>query len=71
LSGLVENAERPIKIDEDDEWVLIGPVVPVKSVDAASAIITADGVDAKNRVSGGFWPRAVLLLTEVRTFECS
>lgn len=71
LSGLVENAERPILVDENDEWVLIGPVVPVKSVDAVSAIITADGVDAKNRVSSGFWPRAVLLLTEARTFECS
>lgn len=50
LSGLVENAERPMKPEEDDEWVLVGPAVSIKSIDATSAIIAADGVDAKNRV---------------------
>lgn len=50
LSGLVENAERPAKLGDEDEWVLMRPTVPVRSIDAASAIITTDNVDARNRV---------------------
>jgi exocyst complex component 2 len=50
LSGLVENAERPLKLSNEDDWVIVGPVVAAKSSDTTSAIITSDGVDAKNRV---------------------
>jgi exocyst complex component 2 len=73
LSGLVENAERPVKPEEDDEWVLVGPAVAVKSIDAASAIIAADGVDAKNRVCLAIPDdlRRAPSLTMLRTFECS
>lgn len=55
LSGLVENAERPLKTDEDDEWSTVGPrpTVPMRSVDAAMTIVTRDNIDAKNRVSCG------------------
>ncbi|KAL1969374.1 hypothetical protein VTN77DRAFT_9567 [Rasamsonia byssochlamydoides] len=64
LSGLVENAERPMKPEEDDEWVLVGPAVSVKGADAASAIIAADGVDAKNRNI-----RMLLTLSNLRALQ--
>jgi exocyst complex component 2 len=51
LSGLVENAERPVNIGDENEWGLGRPTVPVRSIDAASTIITTDNVDARNRVS--------------------
>jgi exocyst complex component 2 len=50
LSGLVENAERPVKMGDEEDWTL-KPTVPVRSIDAASTIITTDNVDARNRVS--------------------
>lgn len=50
LSGLVENAERPLNLGDEDEWALGRPSVPVRSIDAASTIITTDNVDARNRV---------------------
>lgn len=50
LSGLVENAERPVKMGDEEDWAL-KPTVPVRSIDAASSIITTDNVDARNRVS--------------------
>lgn len=50
LSGLVENAENPIK-SEDDEWVVVDPSVASSGTDIASSGITADYIDAKNRVS--------------------
>ncbi|KAL2000879.1 hypothetical protein VTN02DRAFT_2520 [Thermoascus thermophilus] len=49
LSGLVENAERPVRPEEDSEWVLVGPAVSVNGADAASSLIAADAVDSKNR----------------------
>jgi exocyst complex component 2 len=50
LSGLVENAERAIKPEGDDGWILVGPAVAVEGVDITSSIIAADGIDARNRV---------------------
>ncbi|KAL2006392.1 hypothetical protein VTN00DRAFT_9060 [Thermoascus crustaceus] len=49
LSGLVENAERPVRPEEDSEWVLVSPAVSVNGADAASSLIAADAVDSKNR----------------------
>lgn len=51
LSGLVENAEHPSMPEEDNEWVLVGPVASVNNPDVASTVFAADTVDAKNRVS--------------------
>lgn len=51
LSGLVENAESPVRPEEDSEWILVGPAVSVNGADAASSLIAADAVDSRNRVS--------------------
>ncbi|KAJ9243953.1 hypothetical protein DTO027B5_8510 [Paecilomyces variotii] len=48
LSGLVENAERPVKSGEDDEWVVVGPAATV-GADVTSSIIAVDAVDYRNR----------------------
>lgn len=50
LSGLVENAEHPSMPEEDNEWVLVGPVASVNNPDVASTVFAADTVDAQNRV---------------------
>lgn len=51
LSGLVENAERPVKSGEDDEWVVVGPASAIAGADVTSSIIATDAVDYRNRVS--------------------
>ncbi|GAD96533.1 exocyst complex component Sec5 [Paecilomyces variotii No. 5] len=48
LSGLVENAERPVRSGEDDEWVVVGPAANVGG-DVTSSIIAVDAVDYRNR----------------------
>lgn len=50
LSGLVENAENPIK-SENDEWVVVDPSIASSGTDAASSNIAVDYIDVKNRVS--------------------
>lgn len=50
LSGLVENAEHPSTPEEDNEWVLVGPVASVNNPDVASTVFAADTVDAQSRV---------------------
>lgn len=64
LSGLVENAERPVKIGDEDIWALGRPTVPVRSIDAASTIITTDNVDARNRNV-----RMLLTLSNLKAFQ--
>ncbi|KAK5699193.1 Exocyst complex component S5, partial [Elasticomyces elasticus] len=49
LSGLVENAEHPSTPEEDNEWVLVGPVASVNNPDVASTVFAADTVDAQSR----------------------
>lgn len=49
LSGLVENAENSIK-SEHEEWVIVDPSIASSGTDVSSGI-TADYIDAKNRVS--------------------
>lgn len=51
LSGLVENAEHPATPEEDNEWVLVGPAASINGSDVASSVLSANTVDAKNRVS--------------------
>lgn len=51
LSGLVENAEHPATREEDNEWVLVGPMLTANNPDVASTVVAADTVDAQNRVS--------------------
>ena len=51
LSGLVENAEHPATPEEDNEWVLVGPAASINGSDVAPSVLSANTVDAKNRVS--------------------
>ena len=51
LSGLVENAEHPATREEDNEWVLVAPMLTANNPDVASTVVAADTVDALNRVS--------------------
>lgn len=51
LSGLVENAEHPATPEEDNEWVLVGPAASINGSDVASSVLSANTVDAQNRVS--------------------
>ncbi|PGH11534.1 hypothetical protein AJ80_07100 [Polytolypa hystricis UAMH7299] len=48
LSGLVENAEHPIQIEGDDEWILLGATASKDGSDVPS-IIASSGIDSKNR----------------------
>lgn len=50
LSGLVENAERPIHVEGDDEWVLVGPSTLGIRSEVPSSIPVYGGIDSKNRV---------------------
>jgi exocyst complex component 2 len=50
LSGLVENAERPVMSNEEDSWVLAEPSNSAKSMDSAPIMATSESIDAKNRV---------------------
>ncbi|KAF3480065.1 uncharacterized protein GIQ15_05412 [Arthroderma uncinatum] len=49
LSGLVENAEHPVNIDNDTEWVLPGPEAATTGPDIHSSVFASGGVDSKNR----------------------
>ncbi|EEP78796.1 conserved hypothetical protein [Uncinocarpus reesii 1704] len=49
LSGLVENAERPVNMEGDDEWVLVGPSALGSSLDVPSSVSVYGGIDSKNR----------------------
>ncbi|KAK2846414.1 hypothetical protein FQN49_005746 [Arthroderma sp. PD_2] len=49
LSGLVENAEHPVNIDNDVEWVLPGPEAAATGPDVHSSVFASGGVDSKNR----------------------
>ncbi|PGH11120.1 hypothetical protein AJ79_05065 [Helicocarpus griseus UAMH5409] len=49
LSGLVENAEHPVTVEGDNEWVLVGPVVRIGGLDVVSSISPSSGIDSKNR----------------------
>ncbi|WEW55903.1 Exocyst complex component S5 [Emydomyces testavorans] len=49
LSGLVENAERPVNVDGDDEWVLVGPSAPGTGPNAPTSVFVYGGIDSKNR----------------------
>lgn len=51
LSGLVENAERPVMSNDEDLWILAEPSRPAKSMDSAPVMATSESIDAKNRVS--------------------
>ncbi|KAH8698425.1 putative exocyst complex component Sec5 [Talaromyces proteolyticus] len=64
LSGLVENAERPVKSNEEDRWVLTESIVPTKSIDSASIMPTSEGIDAKNRNI-----RMLLTLSNLKAFQ--
>lgn len=49
LSGMVENAERPVKVDEDD-WILVTSDMAGANVDNGfNPPITSDAVDASRR----------------------
>jgi exocyst complex component 2 len=49
LSGMVENAERPVKVDEDD-WILVTSEMAGANVDNGfNPPITSDAVDASRR----------------------
>ncbi|KMP03998.1 hypothetical protein CIRG_03690 [Coccidioides immitis RMSCC 2394] len=49
LSGLVENAERPVNVEGEDEWVLIGPSFSGTGSDVPSSVSVYGGIDSKNR----------------------
>ncbi|KAI1911537.1 Exocyst complex component S5 [Ophidiomyces ophidiicola] len=49
LSGLVENAERPVVVEGDDEWVLVGPSTSAGSPDMPASVFVYGGIDSKNR----------------------
>ena len=53
LSGLVENAERPTSVEEENEWVIARPAITSQATDAALSVLSADSVDSCNRVSIG------------------
>ncbi|OGE56681.1 hypothetical protein PENARI_c003G08121 [Penicillium arizonense] len=49
LSGLVENAERPTSVEEENEWVIARPAITSQATDAALSVLSADSVDSCNR----------------------
>ncbi|OQD82110.1 hypothetical protein PENANT_c023G06545 [Penicillium antarcticum] len=49
LSGLVENAERPTSVEEENEWVISRPAITSQATDAAMSVLSADSVDSCNR----------------------
>ncbi|KAJ5771277.1 uncharacterized protein N7511_003328 [Penicillium nucicola] len=49
LSGLVENAERPTSVEEENEWVIARPAITSQATDAAVSVLSADSVDWCNR----------------------
>ncbi|EEQ28850.1 Exocyst complex component S5 [Microsporum canis] len=49
LSGLVENAEHPVNVDNDVEWVLPSPEATATGPDVHSSVFASGGVDSKNR----------------------
>lgn len=48
LSGMVENAEKPIKTDEDD-WIMVTEAMASANLDHPSATLAADAIDASSR----------------------
>lgn len=47
LSGLVENAEHPVNVEDMDEWVHTGPAVGLNGIEPS----LHSGIDSRNRVS--------------------
>lgn len=48
LSGMVENAEKAVKADEDD-WIIITSDMANASIETSSAPIASDAIDASSR----------------------
>jgi exocyst complex component 2 len=49
LSGLVENAEHPVVLDEGSEWILAGSAAQLNGPDSTSPALAADAVDSQDR----------------------
>ncbi|EAW07554.1 exocyst subunit SEC5 [Aspergillus clavatus NRRL 1] len=64
LSGLVENAEHPMVLEEDSEWILPSPSGELTGTDSNSAALVADAVDAHDRNV-----RILLTLSNIRALQ--